>query len=100
MPHSRAGIASVILGALCIGVVVLLLFLQPRKGGSRANASPSVLVAQIIALLWLALVVAGAGLGIVGLLGRRRRVTAVVGLCLNGPLLGLAAMLILYYLQH
>jgi hypothetical protein len=92
--HSRAGIASVMLGGLCL--IALFLSLQVRAGGA-AGTSPdlSPFAARIIGLSCLACPVLGAALGVVGLLSKeRKRLTAIIGLSLNGVILVLLAVMV------
>jgi hypothetical protein len=79
LPHSSAGIASFVIGALCIPALFLSLVVRT---GARPTPSN---VLMIVAFACLVSPILGLVLGIIGLRSKqRRRVTAVIGVCLNG----------------
>jgi hypothetical protein len=100
MPHSRAGIASLVLGSLCIGGLIFSMFLQVKPGATSSDSA--LLILQVIAFLFVATPLLGVVLGVIGLCGKqRRRITALVGLCLNTLilLLLLALFAVVYLLR-
>lgn len=83
LPHSGAGIASLIVGLLCFIALFLSLVVST---GPRARLSPT--IAVLIALGYFLSPVLGLVLGIIGTRSKqRRRVTALIGVILNGLVL-------------
>jgi peptidoglycan biosynthesis protein MviN/MurJ (putative lipid II flippase) len=100
MPHSRAGVASLVLGSLCVGALILSMFLQTKPGAT--NAASWRLILGVVACVFVATPIVGLIFGVAGILAKqRRRITAVIGLFLNGMvLLLLGCIIVLAYMTR
>src|SRR5262245_39587494 len=81
--HSRAGVASLVLGSFNLGVLILSMYVGTQRG--MGGPLPEWLIVLLfVVFICLVCPVLGAAFGVVGLYGEQgRRMTAGVGLCLN-----------------
>lgn len=98
VPHSGLGVASFVISASCLVLLIVVLALALLSGSEDPDvifAKPGVGVAIMLGMVLLNLApVVGLGLGIAGAVSKgRNRTYAVLGIVFNGLFLGLMVLI-------